>query len=67
MNENIELQWKCFTVFHDVKAHNVLQRRMILHCDSHDTLKSGSNIQTLLDCYVFTLLTRLVGILTFEI
>ena len=26
--------------------------RMTLHCNSHDTLKSGSSIQTLLDCYV---------------
>ena len=24
---------------------------MTLHCNSHDTLKSGSKIQTLLDCY----------------
>ena len=34
-------------VFHDVKAHDVLQWRMTLHCNYHDTLKSGSNIQTL--------------------
>ena len=54
-------------VFHDVKVHDVLQRRVTLDCNSHDSLKSGSNIQTLLDCYVFTLLTRLIGILTFEI
>ena len=38
--------------------------RMILHCNSHDTLKLGSNIWTLLDCYVFT---RLNGIVTFDI
>ena len=24
------------------------------HCNSHDTFKSGSNIETLFDCYVFT-------------
>ena len=29
--------------------HNLLQRRMTLHCNSHDTLKSGNNIQTLSD------------------
>ena len=37
------------------------------HYNSHGTLKSGINIQTLLDCYVFTFLPRLIGILTFEI
>ena len=43
-------------------------RRMTLHCNSYDVLKSGSNIQASLDCDVFTaLLTRLIGILTFDI
>ena len=35
------------------EERGVLQWRMTFHCHSHDTLKSGSKIQTLLDCYVF--------------
>ena len=45
-NENTELhcKWKCS------KVHDVIQWRMTLHCNSHDTMKSESNIQTSLDC-----------------
>ena len=32
------------------KVHDVIQWRMTLHCNSHDTMKSWSNIQTSLDC-----------------
>ena len=53
-------------VFHDVKVHDVLQW-IILHCNFHDTLKSGSNNQASLDCYMFTLLTRLICNLAFKI
>ena len=35
---------------YDVKVHDVLQWRMTLHCNSHDTVESGSNIQTSLHC-----------------
>ena len=58
---NLHCKWKCF------KVHDVLQLRMALHCNFHDSLKLGSNIQTLLDCYMFTLLIRLIGILKFDI
>ena len=45
------------------KGTLLLQWRMTLHCNSYDTSKSVSNIQMLLDCYMFTLLTCLIGIL----
>ena len=37
--------------FHVIKVHDVLQCGMTWHCNSNDTLKSGSNIQTLLPIY----------------